>query len=113
LACTFAQRDVLKERQWGHHVREGFTDQKDDQYDAGTLAGAGAAYALYASDKLHPLSHGDGQYETTPPDCWPWPLKWWKPVTPRRALEKAASLLLAEMEKLDRAAFASKGISNE
>jgi hypothetical protein len=106
VALTVAQQDVLRERQWGHYVREGFTDRRDDGYDDGTLAAAGAAYAQAAADFLNPEAPGEAkaQFHTTPPDYWPWPLKWWKPVTPRRALEKAASLVLAEMEKIDRAA---------
>jgi hypothetical protein len=40
---------------------------------------------------------------------WPWDLKWWKPTTPRRDLVKAAALIVAEIERLDRAALAPEG----
>jgi len=35
---------------------------------------------------------------------WPWAEKWWKPKNERRDLVKAAALILAEIERLDRAA---------
>jgi hypothetical protein len=34
---------------------------------------------------------------------WPWDRKWWKPTDRRRDLVKAAALILAEIERLDRA----------
>jgi len=37
------------------------------------------------------------------PDVWPWGGFTWKPTTPRRDLVKAAALILAEIERLDRA----------
>ncbi|MEB3421767.1 hypothetical protein VK682_24660 [Salipiger manganoxidans] len=36
---------------------------------------------------------------------WPWDRKWWKPTTPRRDLVKAGALIVAEIERLDRAAL--------
>jgi hypothetical protein len=33
---------------------------------------------------------------------WPWAAEWYKPTDRRRDLVKAASLLLAEIERLDR-----------
>ena len=111
LATTFAQRDVLKERA-EQCTREGFTPAHDDEKDAGVISAAGAAYALAAADFLYPASMGDGSFHTTPPNFWPFHLKWWKPVTPRRALVKAAAMLIAEIEKLDRNAFKSQEVSN-
>lgn len=41
------------------------------------------------------------------PDAWPttWAEDWWKPKNPRRDLVRAAALLIAEIERLDRAAL--------
>ncbi|EDQ9668254.1 TPA: hypothetical protein G8N70_004563 [Salmonella enterica] len=40
---------------------------------------------------------------TVVPDSWPWAREYWKPSSPCRDLEKAAALILAEMERHDRA----------
>lgn len=99
---------------------EGWTPEHDDEHDSGELAAAGAAYALHAADHLNPYSQGDGGDEA--PSCWPWhdgiagrgegPEKtepaWWKPSTPRRDMVKAGALILAEIERLDRAAPARR-----
>ncbi|MDQ7981377.1 hypothetical protein QYH69_29525 [Paraburkholderia sp. SARCC-3016] len=83
-------------------VDEGFDAAHDDEHDAGELAAAAAAYALAAADKLHPFSQGDGGYsDGRPPVMWPWDPTWWKPSTPQRDLEKAAALIIAEIEKMD------------
>ena len=36
-------------------------------------------------------------------ELWPWLSSWWKPSTNRRDLVKAGALILAEIERLDRA----------
>jgi hypothetical protein len=91
LAMTHAQSDVLRERA-AHFSREGFTNKGDDAYAPGTLARAGACYAKY----------WDAVPGSEEPGGWPWLTAWWKPTTPRRNLVKAVSLLLAEIEKIDR-----------
>jgi len=104
--ATDAARDVLAERQRQVSV-EGWTADHDDELDGGEIAAAAAAYALRAADNLHPQSNGDGDYaDGTPPDMWPWHEDWWKPATPRRDLVKAGALILAEIERLDRASIA-------
>ena len=89
---TRALIDVMNERdrQWNE---EGWTPEHDDQHSGGELAIAGACYALAASGA-----------EAAGLDWWPWSFKWWKPGDRRRDLVKAAALLLAEIERLDRAA---------
>lgn len=37
---------------------------------------------------------------------WPWDKKWWKPKDARRNLVKAAALIVAEIERIDRSALA-------
>jgi hypothetical protein len=97
-----AVADVVAERM--RQIQEkGWTPEHDDEHDPGELSAAGAAYALAAADALHPASQGDGDFASVPPTCWCWDLGWWKPGPPRRMLEKAAALILAEIEKFDRA----------
>lgn len=88
-----AALDVLAERNRQIHT-EGWTPEHDDQhYTGGELSDAAVAYALepYCCSK------------SNPPAPWPWSKDWWKPSTPRRDLIKAAALLIAEIERLDRA----------
>lgn len=101
---TDAVRDVLAERR-RQVEQEGWTPEHDDEHDPGVLASAAAAYAGWAADMLYPLSTGDGDRdrEGAPPVAWPWDKSWWKPTTPRRALEKAGALILAEIERIERA----------
>ena len=111
---TPAAIDVLLER-LRQVEKEGWTPEHDDEHNGGELSAAGAAYALHAADHLHPYSQGDGGNEA--PIFWPWrgevcgrgegPMvtepAWWKPGAPRRDLVKAGALILAEIERLDRA----------
>lgn len=99
-ASPSAILDVLAERQRQIQA-EGWSTAHDDEHDAGDMAAAGASYALNAADVLHPFSQGDGGGDM--PDCWPWASVWWKPSTPRRDLIKACALILAEIERIDRA----------
>lgn len=109
-----AMTDVIIERR-RQQEQEGWTVQHDLEHDSGELAAAGCAYALYAADELNPHSQGDGQFKHYPPAMWPWheevcgrgegPVKtepvWWKPTDPRRALVKAAALIIAEIDRMD------------
>lgn len=90
--ATDAARDVLAERHRQVEA-EGWTPEHDDQYQHGSIAQAAGCYALHAS----------GVYKGMYPSVWPWMPKWWKPTTPRRDLVKAGALILAEIERLDRA----------
>lgn len=94
-----AEQDVIAERR--QHVEFwGWTSEHDDEHAPGTLALAGAAYALdagYALDSCAPVDT-----EHPEPLFWPFSSLWWKPDTPRSELVKAASLILAEIERIDR-----------
>lgn len=83
---------------------EGFDTSHDDAHDAGELSGAAAAYAMHAADALHPQSQGDAFRNGEIPYGWCWDEKWFKPTTPRQSLIKAAALIVAEIEKMDRQA---------
>lgn len=84
--------DVMNERdrQWNE---EGWTPKHDDKHDRGELARAAICYA-------DPLN----TERETPPAKWPWDPSWWKPKDRRRDLVRAAALILAEIERLDRLA---------
>ncbi|MDE1139542.1 MAG: hypothetical protein PW999_07775 [Paraburkholderia tropica] len=87
-----AVRDVLAER--ARHVSvEGWTPEHDDEHREREMAMAAAAYAMHASRRGYVCL-----------DVWPWATEWWKPTKPRQDLVKAGSLILAEIERIDRAA---------
>ncbi|KWZ53342.1 hypothetical protein WK57_30605 [Burkholderia ubonensis] len=90
---TDAARDVLAERRRQVEV-EAMTPAGDDQYDRRQLALAGASYALSGAGAI--------ASDRSAPVVWPWSHEWWKPSTPRRDLVKAAALIIAEIERLDR-----------
>lgn len=87
-----AARDVLAERQRQVEV-EGWTPEHDDEHGTEEMAFAAACYVT--------ADEGDA-----PPAIWPWDWNWWRPKDRRRNLVKAAALILAEMERLDRRATA-------
>lgn len=100
-ALTQAARDVLAERQ-RQISAEGWTPEHDDEHDTGQMAAAASCYALLAEAGPHLAS------QRARPAHWPWSLKWWKPGGTRRMLVKAGALILAEIERLDRAALAAQ-----
>lgn len=85
--------DILLERMRQVNV-EGWTTEHDDEHRPGTLAQAAACYAANASEFWH-KGYGGRPY-------WPFDEEWWKPKDKRRDLVRAAALLLAEIERLDR-----------
>lgn len=74
---------------------EGWTTAHDDEHQSSELAIAAGCYALTAA----------GFARVAAVDMWPkaWGFHWFKPTTPRRDLIKAAALIVAEIERLDRA----------
>ena len=85
--------DVITERYRQIEV-EGWTPEHDDEHSAHALAEAAACYCLSSAGK--PFDY----FETV----WPWERWWFKASGTRRDLVKAGALLLAEVERLDRAA---------
>lgn len=83
-------------------IAKGWTPEHDDEHGAGELAAAAASYALNASAK----AGGFAGY-SAPPDAWPWDSGYWNPKEPRRDLIRAAALIFAEIERLDRATASS------
>ncbi len=88
--------DVASERQRQMSI-EGWTSEHDDAYQNSELADAAACYAINA--------HNQG-FST--PAHWPWDPEWWKQSGARRDLVKAGALILAEIERIDRAAKGEK-----
>lgn len=101
-----AARDVLAERQRQVEA-EGWTPEHDDAHSTGDLAAAAACYALHSVIATNQSPVGDPM--EFPPPGWPWDEAWWKPGTARRDLVKAGALILAELERLDRAAGLTEG----
>lgn len=106
---TAAAADVLAERQRQQSV-EGWTPEHDDLHDSGELAGAAACYAHYTNARGWVFPTDPGNYQSADePNNWPWDPAWWKPTNPRRDLVKAGALILAEIERIDRAAGIGEG----
>ena len=93
-----AVADVLAERRRGADYY-GWTPAKNDAFRVGELAAAAACYC-------HPEPCMDDTKGV--PFSWPWHRKMWQPTDRRSDLVKAAALILAEIERLDRAAEAKK-----
>ena len=97
LRLSAGDLDVIRER-CRQIEAEGFGDSNDDQYRDCVLSMAAQCYIGHSrmpERHLHP--------ETTRPIGWPFPPGWWKPSQDRRRdLVKAAALILAEIDRLDR-----------
>lgn len=89
---SHAVNDVLAERR-RQVEEEGWSAEHDDQHADGSLAQAAACYALNSQE----IKIKCGDYT-----LWPWAKKWWKPKDRRRDLVRAAALLIAEIERMDR-----------
>ena len=78
--------DEIRDERERQVSAEGWSPRHDDRQSHGEIASAAAAYAI-----------GD-------PGFWPaaWPRAYWKPKSRRRDLVRAAALIVAEIERLDR-----------
>lgn len=88
---------------------EGWTHAHDDQHVDRSLARAAATYTVLSTytdaareDALVDAMRNSG---STLFKLWPhsWAKEWWKPKTRRSDLIRAAALIVAEIERLDRA----------
>lgn len=80
---TNAEIGVIQERRRQIEIK-GFDAEQDDTYVNSELQYAAMAYAFNR------------------PELWPWPASTFKPTEKKRALEKAAALLIAEIERITR-----------
>lgn len=87
--------DVQAERR-RQITAEGWTPEHDDLYCAAELPRAAAAYILNGANDEAPA-------------IWPFSAKWWKPRDARSNYVRASALILAEIERLDRAAPGKEG----
>jgi hypothetical protein len=94
LTTGTALGDLAAERQ-RQISAEGWSIEHDDASTSCELAAAAATYALCLKPE---------QLEVCGATAWPWPAHWWKPTTYRQNLVKAGALILAEIERIDRAA---------
>lgn len=97
---TTASADVLGERMRQAAI-EGWTPAHDDRHTFQELRWAAGCYVMHAGAWY--------AQPGKPPSAWPWDPQSWKPKGTRRDLVRAAALLLAEIERLDRAAASAKG----
>ena len=110
-----ALADIRAERVRQMHV-EGWSPEHDDRHNRGEIANAAAAYAvasvddrsrrdcvLYAAIGTHPGSGANAGWVSVSNLLWPWSREWWKPKSYRENLVRAAALLVAEIERIDRA----------
>lgn len=88
--------DITKERE-RQKTAEGWTPEHDNTHQGGELAIAAACYAVEGAD----AAVVGEEYE----EAWPWSKRWDKrdKHDERRRLVIAAALLVAEIERLDRA----------
>lgn len=72
---------------------EGYTPEHDDEHVNGELAKAAAVYSMPERKRYGWVSA-----------FWPWDLRFWKPTPENRIRElvKSASLVVAEIERLQR-----------
>lgn len=108
-SLTQAAKDVLAERERQKSV-EGWTPEHDDEHNEGEMARAAAAYAIAAATPGSVLALSNSMFgcRVLPTiqshNClWPWAMTWWKPKDRRRDLVRAGALIIAEIERLDRA----------
>ena len=98
LTLTPAGYSVLVERKRQVEV-EGFTFAQDDAYQYHELRKAAAAYLMHNGDPY------------LGPQSWPWDFSQWKPGSARANLVKAGALVIAEIERIDRATL--RGVAVE
>jgi hypothetical protein len=101
LSGMAAWDDLLAER-LRQVEAEGWSHEHDDKHDRGEMALAAASYAAHAVVSLRLTSEGSRLWDAVTL-VWPWAWTWWKPKDPRRDLIRAGALILAEIERIDRA----------
>lgn len=105
-AHEYVVLEIARERE-RQMTEEGWTPEHDDDHRGGQIANAAASYARKSTQ-----NYGDG-VDHIPPGFWPWSAGWWKPKNPRRDLVRAAALIVAEIERLDRKAAADAGLETK
>lgn len=105
---TSALDDIATERQ-RQIAMEGWSHEHDDKNDNYELSRAAACYAMFVSAPDEVRGDLDGRAAFWGSEFahirrwWPWDWQWWKPKDRRRDLVRAGALIVAEIERLDRA----------
>ncbi|OLF53769.1 hypothetical protein [Pseudomonas chlororaphis] len=81
-----------------------FYPEQDVEYVDGDLA---IAAACYATEAFVQATETEGAMRIVP-ESWPWMAVTWRPRDQRRNLVKAGALILAEIDRLDRAAASTQ-----
>lgn len=104
--------EIAKERQ-RQISKEGWTLEHDDEHEDGSLADVAACYAATVrAFKAEEFAGVGYKTYTSYSDLWPksWADCWWRPKRNRRRnLVIAAALIVAEIERLDRASAITTG----
>lgn len=108
--------EIAKERE-RQITQECWTSEHDDGHIQGEMAMAAACYAapvdIRCEWQLPTAGNSAASDHVFPPtewrDAWPWDEKWRKPKDRRRDLIRAAALLVAEIDRLDRRNFSYEG----
>ncbi|PWE54369.1 hypothetical protein DEM27_19840 [Metarhizobium album] len=103
LAGGQALADIAAERRRQIET-EGWSTARDDEHTNGELALAAGSYCESAARSKLLARKPGGAFAV--PKLWPlsWSRDWWKPKSPRQDLVRAGALIIAEIERLDRAA---------
>lgn len=99
-----AALDVIGERN-RQIEQEHYSIKHDDSYQNNELPRAAASYVNNVVSRGWVFSsvYGPEVYQSEEvPDLWPWSDEHWKPKNPRRDLVKAAALIIAEIDRMDR-----------
>lgn len=104
--------DEIRAERKRQQSQEGWTPDHDDTHHKGELTRAALNYAAAASICMTLDAKSLSPDEPPPIDFmgspfrWPWEPESWKPKGVRRDLVRAAALIVAEIERLDRATVA-------
>lgn len=106
--------DVINERNRQVNT-EHYSPEEDDDYTQNELLRASVSYSNHALARgwIHGSQTQPNAYQAEDaPDEWPFDLDFWKPKSPRQDLVRAAALIIAEIERIDRKAEKLKLNSN-
>ena len=103
---TYQILSEISMERWRQKTSEGWTIDHDDEHCGGEMAQAAACYADPSPEIIRVAKEIGRKTNVTGawiPKRWPWAVEWYKPKDRRRDLIRAAALLVAEIERLDRA----------
>jgi len=97
-----AINDVLAERERQKNIK-GYSTDHDDAYEQNELVRAASEYTNQVVGRSWIFETHPSLYRSeVASDFWPWDACYWKPKSPREDLIRAAAILIAEIERLDR-----------